>query len=237
MYVSIVTLSLSLSHTQGKWYDWYTYEALESPGEFVELDAPWNVIPLHIRAGSILALHGQSPNGTRFLTTADARRAPFRLVVAMDEAQSAEGRLYLDDGVSLDVEGATSHILFAASPGSLQMMSGSFGFPTTVRIEHITLLGVDEDIAFVTVNGQEVEVEPSSAGGVVEIDVSLPMEESFTLTWSPRSSSDGDSSGLSNGAVAGIVVGSVVGVAAMAGGVRSMSRFGRTAENKDPLIR
>ncbi len=177
------------------------------------MDAPWNVIPLHIRAGSILALHGRSPNGTPFLTTADARRAPFRLVVAMDEDQSAEGRLYLDDGVSLDVEGATSNILFAASQGSLQMF-GSFDFPTTVRIEHITLLGVDEDTAFVTVNGQEVEVEPSSAGGVVEIDVSLPMDESFTLTWSPRSSSGSDSSGgLSNGAVAGIVVGSVVGVA------------------------
>lgn len=86
------------------WYDWYTLQAVDvAPGENKTLDAPLTYQPIHIRGGSIIPIQ-KAGN-----TTATSRKAPWTLLVALDQHGEAEGSLYLDDGISLEPE-ATKNI-------------------------------------------------------------------------------------------------------------------------------
>jgi alpha-glucosidase len=86
------------------WYDWYTGEkATEGvgPGENVTIAAPLDHIPVFVRGGSVVPM--QEPG----MTTAESRRNPWGLVVALDKDGAAEGDLYLDDGESLEPPAVT----------------------------------------------------------------------------------------------------------------------------------
>ncbi|KAI9262408.1 alpha glucosidase, partial [Phascolomyces articulosus] len=87
------------------WYDWYTYELLDSETDRANgdntvitrtLDAPLVHIPLHIRGGSILPLK------TPRLLVKKTMETPYTLLIALDQYGSAKGQLYIDDGHSLD---------------------------------------------------------------------------------------------------------------------------------------
>lgn len=78
------------------WYDWYTLDAVSvAPGENKTLDAPLTYQPIHVRGGYIIPIQAAGN------TTKTSRQSPWSLIVALDKQQSAEGHLYLDDGVSL----------------------------------------------------------------------------------------------------------------------------------------
>jgi len=84
------------------WYDWYNQTAVAAaPGANVTLAAPLGHIPLFVRGGHVLPL--QEPR----LTTREARTTPWALLVALDSAGAASGRLYLDDGESVEPAEAT----------------------------------------------------------------------------------------------------------------------------------
>ncbi len=59
-------------------------------------EAPLDVIPLHVRGGAVFPLQLEARN------TDLARRNPWRLLVALDDEDRAEGELFADDGVSVD---------------------------------------------------------------------------------------------------------------------------------------
>lgn len=85
------------------WYDWYTSTAVTGvkPGQNVTIDASLGHIPVYLRGGSVVPT--QQPG----MTTAECRRNPWGLIAALDKDGSAKGRLYLDDGESLEPSAVT----------------------------------------------------------------------------------------------------------------------------------
>jgi alpha-glucosidase len=81
------------------YYDFETGEAVRGRGDFIEIrDVPFDRIPLHVRGGCIIPLRVQNAN-----TTTELRKQGFELLVAPGLSDgTAEGTLYVDDGVSLD---------------------------------------------------------------------------------------------------------------------------------------
>eukprot|EP00095_Tigriopus_kingsejongensis_P002729 maker-scaffold226_size249562-snap-gene-1.14 protein:Tk02729 transcript:maker-scaffold226_size249562-snap-gene-1.14-mRNA-1 annotation:"maltase- intestinal-like" len=80
-----------------RWFDFYTTEeVVEGRGQFLEVPAPLERIPLHLRGGSII------PTQEPAMSTELARQTDLYLLVTLDDNQHAEGVLYWDDGKSLD---------------------------------------------------------------------------------------------------------------------------------------
>jgi alpha-glucosidase len=83
--------------TGTRWYDRYSLQQVQAePGQNVTLEAPLEVVPVHLRGGTVLA--SQRPANT----TKHTRMEGWSLIVALDANQAAMGELFLDDGVSLE---------------------------------------------------------------------------------------------------------------------------------------
>lgn len=103
-------------------YDYWTGARVQGTGQNVTLSGlKYTDIPVHIRAGSIIPQRANSAN-----TTAALRKQDFHIVVAPDAAGQAKGRLYLDDGESVE-QGAVSEITFTFSQGKLST-KGTFDY-------------------------------------------------------------------------------------------------------------
>jgi alpha-glucosidase len=78
------------------YYDWYTRtEVHAAAGENVTIAAPLGHIPVYIRGGHVI------PTQPMAMTTRDARKLPWSVLVALGTEGTASGSLYLDDGESL----------------------------------------------------------------------------------------------------------------------------------------
>ena len=79
------------------YYDWYNQSAATAgPGEHKPRDAPRGHITGVVRGGHILPLQQLA------MTTRDARRTPWSLLVALGLEGTASGKLYLDDGETIN---------------------------------------------------------------------------------------------------------------------------------------
>jgi alpha-glucosidase (family GH31 glycosyl hydrolase) len=58
------------------------------------LGAPLDLLPLHVKGGVIFPLQEEAIN------TQISRNNPWRLLVALDDTQSANGDVFVDDGIS-----------------------------------------------------------------------------------------------------------------------------------------
>ncbi|KAK3386179.1 glycosyl hydrolases family 31-domain-containing protein [Podospora didyma] len=117
-------------------YDFWTLKPVRGRGASVTAnDVGWSDIPVHIRGGSIVPLRAKSG-----YTTADVRSQNFTIIVAPGIDGNAQGSMYLDDGESLDVGTQKSEIQFYWD-GALFVCNGTFGYPTDVWVEHVTILG------------------------------------------------------------------------------------------------
>ncbi|KAL2158027.1 hypothetical protein VTH06DRAFT_4837 [Thermothelomyces fergusii] len=97
------------------WYDWYTGKSAADgigPGQNVTIEAPLGHIPVYLRGGSVVPV--QEPG----MTTAESRRNPWGLLVALDRDGFAQGELYLDDGESLE-PAAVTWVQFTATDRSI----------------------------------------------------------------------------------------------------------------------
>lgn len=120
-------------------YDLFNLTAIRGSGESITYDnVMFDAIPVHIRGGSIIPARVNSA-----MTTTELREQDFELLIALDEDGRAEGSLYLDDGENLEQEGV-SEIEFTFDGGVISM-GGTFGFPTSVRIVSVTVLGGVEE--------------------------------------------------------------------------------------------
>ncbi|XWW93518.1 hypothetical protein V2A60_001451 [Cordyceps javanica] len=117
-------------------YDFYTHERVRGEGRTVTRpDQKLDDLPLFLRGGTVVPLRARSA-----MTTAEVREQDFELLVALDDAGTAEGSLYLDDGESEDQHGETTLIDFRYKDGVLTG-KGTFGYVTSNVISKVTVLG------------------------------------------------------------------------------------------------
>eukprot|EP00479_Gromia_sphaerica_P005639 TRINITY_DN16711_c0_g1_i1.p1 TRINITY_DN16711_c0_g1~~TRINITY_DN16711_c0_g1_i1.p1 ORF type:complete len:218 (-),score=27.96 TRINITY_DN16711_c0_g1_i1:165-818(-) len=92
------------------------------------------------------------------LTIAEARANPFNLLIALDELNSFEGSLFLDDGLSLDVGPVSTQVRYTVSPLGNGIQIGAKieqnTFGVRPRLDSIDILGASS-VSRVTVNGQQ----------------------------------------------------------------------------------
>ncbi|KAF2465606.1 alpha-glucosidase precursor [Lindgomyces ingoldianus] len=144
--VSPVTTDFSDSVTfylpQDTFYDFWTHEQVNGQGmnvtksNLTELD-----IPVHIRGGTIIPMRTNSANTTKAL-----RRQDFVVLVAPGADGTAKGRLYLDDGESIQQDGV-SEIEFTWD-GRKFAAAGKFGYGgmsgESLTVEKVTVLGQEK---------------------------------------------------------------------------------------------
>lgn len=118
----------------GRWFDWYTNEKVadSESGVFMKLDAPMSKIPVHVKGGHIIPL--QEPK----LTIHETASTPISLLIALNNNSEARGTLYMDDGISLNVEDTHTRVKMTAGATSLQI-SGTFGY--SHQLNEIIILG------------------------------------------------------------------------------------------------
>ncbi|XP_038672624.1 maltase-glucoamylase, intestinal [Scyliorhinus canicula] len=79
-----------------RWYDWFTAKTIPQRGKWIYMPTPLDHINLHIRGGYIIPW--QEPANTTYYS----RKNHLGLIVALDDNQVAKGRLFWDDGQSID---------------------------------------------------------------------------------------------------------------------------------------
>jgi alpha-glucosidase (family GH31 glycosyl hydrolase) len=139
------------------WFDFETGASVAAGWN--QLSAPLDVLNVHIRGGSII------PTQRPALTTAAARLLPFSLIVALDATGSANGDLFVDDGLSLTSirQSKYSFISFSATQGNtIKTVPQVLGDTKYLQpLESIRVLGIsNSEISSVFVNGQAL---PTSA--------------------------------------------------------------------------
>ncbi|KAL1655516.1 hypothetical protein SLS61_001980 [Didymella pomorum] len=127
--------SVSFYVPGGVWYDLFTRKVVQGAGSTITYsDMSTSDIAVLVHGGSIVPLRTESANTTRAL-----RDKSFELLVAPESDGTASGSLYLDDGESLEQSG-TSEIKFTLN-GTILKAEGTFGFPTVLQIESVTIMG------------------------------------------------------------------------------------------------
>ncbi|KAF2853273.1 glycoside hydrolase family 31 protein [Plenodomus tracheiphilus IPT5] len=122
-------------------YDYWTGDRIQGEGKNVTVSGlKYTDIPIHIRGGSIIPLRMNSANTTKALRNED-----FSVIIAPDEEGNASGRLYLDDGESID-QASISEVTFEFSMGKLRT-KGTFDYKATgsesVTVAKVLVLGQD----------------------------------------------------------------------------------------------
>lgn len=164
--------SIHAKFPNGVWYDWYTGAAVAG-GSSKTVEAPLTHIPIHVRGGAILPLK------TPELTIEDTFATPYELLVALDKNGKASGRLYIDDGHSIN-QPKTSDINFSFAHGKLSA-KGHFGYQELTKLEKIAVLGASYKNA--VVNGKAYKLKKDSTGASVaqgfKIDLTKPFSVQF----------------------------------------------------------
>ena len=166
--------SLKIYVPDDVFYDWNAdFTPVQGNGSMVSLtNVNFTTIPLHVRGGAILPLRVESAN-----TTAQLRSKGFNLVIAPGRDGSANGSLYLDDGLSIE-QPSTTFINFTYASGDFSM-SGDYSYPANVSIERITVLNVASAPAGVNISGSTFTYNMASKA--VIINTNIPLTQDVTL--------------------------------------------------------
>jgi lysosomal alpha-glucosidase len=166
------------------WYDFYTGLFLTKGSADMDLYAPLNYIPVHVRGGTII------PKQIPTMTTAELRQSPFELLVALNTSQSAVGHLILDDGDSVGTldNNQFTDICYVASQsaGSVSLRSNVkvSGYPLASKysISSVRVYGIQK-ICQVTVNGKAtLNYKIDQENNVLTIsDLSLAVTDEFVI--------------------------------------------------------
>ncbi|KAG7666115.1 uncharacterized protein J8A68_000371 [[Candida] subhashii] len=162
------------------YYDFYTHKKQNfKPGKNETLDAPLGHIPLHLKGGHILPT--QEPG----YTVADSRQNPFGLIVALDNNNAASGKLYLDDGESVNVE-ESLYVDFVASNSQL-VVSPIGEYKVEQPLANVTILGVEKAPKHVTFGETKIPFKYDHktiyVTGLEQYTQQGAFAEQFTLSW------------------------------------------------------
>jgi alpha-glucosidase (family GH31 glycosyl hydrolase) len=150
-------------YPSGIWYDFFTGVKLlqGDKGQWKEVDAPLEMIPVHIHGGTIIPLHCHAS-----LTTFESRASGIKLLVALDKEGKSEGELYLDDGETPLEQIKDKYTLINFTIEDLVLKcDGVFGYEGQgTFIDEIIIFGVKsfgkrEDQLIVNIGGDEKSVE------------------------------------------------------------------------------
>ncbi len=236
--------------------DWYNLvdgslqSYMPGDGRFVNLDAPIDVIPLHVRSGSVLPLY-RANNTVR--TTEDLQAfGEYELVVALDLSAPtgtvmAVGELYADDGVTeLDFSSGTLtsfSVVKNTDKGDFTLVSSSVtvgGRSSSLRneanlITSIRIMGASAPPSMVTLNGESIPltaISMDSTTGQVTIELSVLSSSSLNLRYVPKPAQEENDDGLTSAGVLGIVIGSV----AVVGAAGAFAYSRQKVQKKDLLL-
>ncbi|XP_064593080.1 neutral alpha-glucosidase AB isoform X1 [Zonotrichia leucophrys gambelii] len=136
------------------WYDDETHEQHRAP-QTLYVPVTLSSIPVYQRGGTVIPRQDRPRRSTEAM-----RNDPFTLYVALSPQGTAEGDLYLDDGVSFDyaTKNAFLHRHFSFANGTLTSSSadprGSMSSPAW--LERVVILGVGRpDSALLTHDGSQ----------------------------------------------------------------------------------
>ncbi|WFD28597.1 glucan 1,3-alpha-glucosidase [Malassezia nana] len=123
------------------YYHFFSHQAYYGPQRRVTIPAPLDhQVPLLLRGGSILPLR------LRYRRAAELqRRDPFTLYIAMSQAETAEGQLYLDDGQTFAYRDASA---FLARRFSLAREEGVLRLRASALKERDVLVSSSSDAVF-----------------------------------------------------------------------------------------
>jgi alpha-D-xyloside xylohydrolase len=156
---------------RGIWYNIFDYSQVLTSGAYLTFGVSLYDMPVHIRGGSILAMHQAA------LTSTAARLTPFDILVALPASGSASGDLYLDDGETISN--------FSASAGSFTstVSQSDYADASTSLVSKVIMLGVTSSPSKVSLGSissynastQRLEINLSHA--------SQSIGRSFTIMW------------------------------------------------------
>jgi lysosomal alpha-glucosidase len=159
------------------WYDFYTGKAMSASGQHITLDAPIDKINLHIRGGYVIPM--QQPS----TTTAESRKNPYSLKVALSSSGDAVGDLYLDDGESLDTK-ETLMVKFTVQSKTLTSSPTPGGYTPSAKVSNVTILGVMSKPSQVLVNGNPSSFNYDSSSMILSLGgLNLDLVDKFVITW------------------------------------------------------
>ena len=146
-----------------------------------EVEAPLDLIPLHLRGGHILPL--QQPG----LNTMKSRANPLELLAALDDDISGRGSIFLDDGESLATvaEGKFLQAEVELRDNILAMSVIQDGHPASAGLyfERIVVLGFRREITAISVNGEDYTDWTFAEGGLFINNLSLQANEDFSIVF------------------------------------------------------
>ncbi len=117
----------------------------------MDLDAPISKINVHLRGGFIIPM--QIPGANLII----GRDNPFTLLVAQSQSGRASGNLFWDDGESIAIQ-AYNYLEFSLDNTvlTIKIIVGKYT-TAAMRLEIIKILGVDNLVTGVKINGASYE--------------------------------------------------------------------------------
>lgn len=169
-------LDVSIYLPNDTFYDFYTHAPLQGRGSYITLtDIPYTDVPTFIRAGSIVPVRAQGA-----MTTAELRKNDFNLIIAPDARGIASGKLYVDDGVSLQQKG-TTEVEFTYFLGLLTVW-GKWSYKLDVNIDTVTVLGrADKAGVKIDNKASSKKAKVGATGRSVDIKLDMPFNRGFTM--------------------------------------------------------
>jgi maltase-glucoamylase len=172
------------------WYSFYDgkkEDVNENSGKWLDLDAPIDFIPLHVRGGHII------PTQDPARTTEASRKNPFGLVVAPNEQNEAKGDLFYDDGQAQLSKKTYYFATFILKDNVLKMNVefNNYAEMSQKKLNKIRIfVNVNEDIKKhmkFYVNDQRLTDSSKVSfenNQIILNDLNLPMTDNFKLEWS-----------------------------------------------------
>ena len=157
------TTTVNVYFPEQRWYDYYSGAEQGTRGDWEEVNAPLDFIPLYLRGGEIVSV--QKPAQT----TMDARMNDLGLIVSLDDDMEATGELYWDEGNSIEPikNGKFTLVKFFYQKGHLrsevivsditQETHENSGQTVDLVFSHFEINGLSGFISKIVINGKELD--------------------------------------------------------------------------------